>query len=191
MCMTDSWGEAAVSHKELSLVRSDDLREQGRWGPTREGSLQGAGWMLTHGWVTLFSRSYHNIGKQSYSKKKRNPCYLRTMDLIVIQDDVLWYNINSTKRLFTNKGPWCRVGVVTSDRSRGWAAVSAWDLCPLRFGWRGRGRGDKAVWGGPATREGRKLAAVGYGVFSAVARNLEFFLQVKGDFHGSLHRQAA
>ena len=109
---------------------------------------------------------------------------------IVIQDDVLWYNIN-TKRLFMNKGPWCRVGVITSDRSRWWTAVRAWDLCPLRFGWRGRGRGDKAVWGGPATREGRKLAAVGYGVFSAVARNLEFFLQVKGDSHGSLHRQAA
>ena len=31
---------------------------------------------------------------------------------------------------------------------------------------------------------------VAYGVFSAVAKNLEFFLQMKGGVHGSLHRQA-
>ena len=63
----DSWWEAAVPRRELSLVLCECLE---RWG----GGSRGKGYMHTYSWFTpTVNRNQHNIGNQlsSNSKKKK------------------------------------------------------------------------------------------------------------------------
>ena len=65
VCMTDSWWEAAVWHKEFCSVFFSDL---GGWdGVGEEGYLRGRGYMYTCSWLILmYSRHSHSTVKKLY-----------------------------------------------------------------------------------------------------------------------------